>query len=403
MVLHSGGRSRLAIFGSPPAFAEPLCVGRPNLPDKNAILERIAGALDRGWLTNGGPLVRQLEQRVAEITGVRHCIATASGTIGLELAAVALGLAGEVIVPAFTFIATAHALAWHGIRPVYCDVDPATHAIDPACVERLITERTSAICGVHLWGRACDVDALAELAARHGIRLFFDAAHAFGSKLRGRAIGGFGACEVFSFHATKFVHCAEGGAITTNDDLLAERLRLARNFGFADLDCVTSVGTNGKMSELSAAVGLTSLDNLGLLIAANRANYGIYRDRLGHVPGLRVLTFDAGDEPNYQYVVVEIDEVTAGLSRDELLAVLVAENVLARRYFFPGCHRMEPYASLLGEQRLPVAERLAQRVLVLPTGLQLGEAAIAQIASIIETAIANASRVRQQLGQRRAA
>src|SRR5579863_5160564 len=152
--------AKLAIFGGKPAFAEPLHVGRPNLPDKHTVLKRIDGILDRHWLTNGGPLVEEFEHRVAESSGAKHCIAVANGTLGLELAIRALGLTGEVIVPAFTFVATAHALAWHGITPVFCDIDPQSHTIDPSRVEQLVTPRTSAILGVHLWGHGCDVKTL---------------------------------------------------------------------------------------------------------------------------------------------------------------------------------------------------------------------------------------------------
>jgi dTDP-4-amino-4,6-dideoxygalactose transaminase len=395
----------LAVFGNKPAFAEPLHVGRPNLPDKQAILDRIAGALDRHWLTNGGPLVAEFERRIAEQLGVRHCVAIANGTIALELAIRALGLTGEVILPAYTFIATAHALSWQQVSPVFGDVDRVTHTIDAYEIDRLITPRTTAILGVHLWGRGCNVEELSELAAEKGLTLFFDAAHAFGCTYRGQPIGRFGACEVFSFHATKFVHCGEGGAVTTNDDKLADRLRLLRNFGFVGYDSVTAIGTNGKMSELSAAVGLTSLDCMAAIVTVNQANHATYRRELAGLRGVRLLSYEPNEASNYQYVVLEVDERAAGLSRDELAVVLAAENVLARRYFFPGCHRMEAYRrAVIGrELELPVTEYLAERVLVLPTGLQLDEPSIVRIAGIVRTAVENALAVRGRLSQRRAA
>jgi dTDP-4-amino-4,6-dideoxygalactose transaminase len=398
-------RASLAIFGNKPAFAEPLHVGRPNLPDKQAILDRIAGALDRHWLTNGGPLVGEFERRIAGELGVRHCVAVANGTMALELAIRALGLSGEVIVPAFTFIATAHALAWQQVTPVFCDVDRVTHTIDADEVDQLITPRTSGILGVHLWGRSCNIAALSELAAERRLTLFFDAAHAFGCTHGGQSIGRFGACEVFSFHATKFVHCGEGGAVTTNDEVLAERIRLLRNFGFVGYDCVTAIGTNGKMSELSAAVGLTSLDCMTTIIAANRANHAAYRRALAGIRGVQLMCFEPNEVSNYQYVVLEVDQRSAGLSRDELATVLAAENVLARRYFFPGCHRMDAYRDSAVERPLglPVTEYLADRVLVLPTGLHVDESSIVRIAGIVRTAVDNALAVRGRLHQRRAA
>jgi dTDP-4-amino-4,6-dideoxygalactose transaminase len=395
----------LAVFGNKPAFAEPLHVGRPNLPDKQAILDRIAGALDRHWLTNGGPLVAEFERRIAQQLDVRHCVAIANGTIALELAIRALGLTGEVILPAYTFIATAHALSWQQVSPVFGDVDRVTHTIDAYEIDRLITPRTTAILGVHLWGRGCNVEELSELAAEKGLTLFFDAAHAFGCTYRGQPIGRFGACEVFSFHATKFVHCGEGGAVTTNDDKLADRLRLLRNFGFVGYDSVTAIGTNGKMSELSAAVGLTSLDCMAAIVTVNQANHATYRRELAGLRGVRLLSYEPNEASNYQYVVLEVDERAAGLSRDELVVVLAAENVLARRYFFPGCHRMEAYreAKTGRELELPVTEYLAERVLVLPTGLQLDKPSIVRIAGIVRTAVENALAVRGRLSQRRAA
>jgi dTDP-4-amino-4,6-dideoxygalactose transaminase len=390
---------RLAIFGAPPTFPEPLHVGRPNIGDRGRLAGRFDALLDRRWLTNDGPCVQEFEQRIAEVIGVRHVVAMCNATIALEITARATGLAGEVIVPSFTFVATAHALQWQRITPVFCDIDPATHNIDPARVEELITPRTTGIVGVHVWGRPCDVEALEDIAARHGLQLLFDAAHAFGCTHRGRMIGGFGAAEVFSFHATKFLNSGEGGAVATNDDGLAARLRLMRNFGFSDYDDVSYVGTNGKMSELSAAMGLTSLESMDVFIAANRANHAAYADGLRHVPGVTVTRYDPGEQSNYQYVVLEVDRARAGLSRDELQRVMHAENVLARRYFHPGCHRMEPYRSYFPHAGLllPETERLTDRVLSLPTGTAVGTADVAVVCDIIGRAVAAAPAVRERL------
>lgn len=227
----------LAVFGAAPAFQEILHVGRPNIGDRERLISRINGILDRRWLTNDGPLVREFEARVAEIVGARHCIAVSSATSGLEIVIRALGLEGEVILPAFTFIATAHVLEWLRITPIFCDIDEA-YGIDPEMVEKLITLRTTGIIGVHVWGRPCNIAALAEIARNRGLAVVFDAAHAFWCSAGGRMIGNFGAAEVFSFHATKFVNSFEGGAIATNDDDLAVRLRRMRNFGFAGQDTV---------------------------------------------------------------------------------------------------------------------------------------------------------------------
>lgn len=391
----------LAIFGGTPAFPEPLHVGRPNIGDRARLERRFGEVLDRRWLTNLGPFSEELEQRIAERLGVRHCIVTCNATVALELATRALGMRGEVIIPSFTFIATAHALQWQQITPVFCDIDPRTHNLDPTRVEALVTPRTTGIVGVHLWGRACDTAALTEVAKRHNLRLLFDAAHAFGCRHEGRMIGGFGEAEVFSFHATKFVNSAEGGAVTTDDDALGDRIRRMRNFGFVGYDQVVDIGTNGKMSELSAAMGLTSFESMDEFIAVNRRNHSAYSAGLEGIRGVDLVTYpeDDGELSNYQYVVVEVDAARSGLRRDELQAVLHHENVLARRYFHPGCHRMEPYRSLVPEagRLLPETERLTERVLSLPTGTSIAPEAVHRICEIVRSAVDQGPQVRAVL------
>lgn len=389
----------LALFDAPPAFADQLHVGCPNVGDRQRLLTRFNDILDRRWFTNDGAYVQEFERKLAELAGVQHCIALCNATVALELAIRALRLQGEVIVPSFTFIATAHALQWQEITPVFCDVDPQTHNLDPRRVEELITPRTTGIIGVHLWGRACDVEALAEIAARRDLKLLFDAAHALGCSARGRTIGRFGHAEVFSFHATKFCNCFEGGAVATDDNDLAERLRLMRNFGFAGYDRVVSLGTNGKMSEISAAMGLTSLESLDEFVAVNRRHYQQYRTALRELPGVQLLAYDENERANYQYVVLDIDESVTRISRDQLIELLWAENVMARRYFYPGCHRMEPYRSIYPEagQTLPVTERLAERVLQLPTGTAVGPEQIATICQLIRLAVSEGAAISQRL------
>lgn len=387
--------SEFAILGGAPAFAEPVHVGRPNIGDRERLMERIGGAIDRRWLTNDGPLVRELEDAVAGFLGVPHCIAMCNGTVALEIAIRAAGLTGEVIVSPFTFVATAHALQWQEITPVFCDIDPLTHNIDPARVEELITPRTTGILPVHVWGRPAPVDELERIAAGHRLHLLFDAAHAFGCSAGGRMIGGFGTAEVLSFHATKVVNSFEGGAIVTSDEDFAEVARLMRNHGFADYDEVGHVGTNGKMSEVAAAMGLTSLESRADFVAANQRNYEAYRRGLGSVEGVELIAYDDGERCNWQYVVLEVDE-SAGLSRDELQAVLWAENVRARRYFYPGCHRMEPYRTLFPDvgARLPQTERLVGRVLALPTGSSMTADDATRVAELVARALREAPRLR---------
>ena len=388
----------LALLGAPPAFESQVHVGRPNIGDREALFERINGVLDRAWLTNSGPLLNEFQKRLADYLGVRHCICTSNGTVALEIAIRALRLSGEVIVPSFTFVATAHALQWQRVTPVFCDIDPRTHNLDPNRVEQLITPRTTGIVGVHVWGRPCEVDALSTIADRHDLRLLFDASHAFGCSHRGQKIGAFGEVETFSFHATKFFNTFEGGAIATNNDELAQRIRLMKNFGFTFYDQVEHIGTNGKMSEVSAAMGLTGLDSLEGFIGANRRCYHHYRRELRDIPGVRLIDYDEREQQNFQYVVVEVDDDRAGIHRDELMATLHAENVLARRYFYPGCHEMEPYRSYFPNAGLllPKTKELCDRVLVLPTGGNLGEEGIRVIAGLIRVVVEGAAELRER-------
>lgn len=375
---------------SSPLFPETLHVGRPNIGNRKALLDRIEGMLDRRWLTNYGPLVQEFEARLAEHLGVKHVVAMCNATIALEVAARALGMKGEVIVPSYTFVATAHALQWQEIRPVFADIDPATHNLDPASVESRITPRTTGIVGVHLWGRPAPVEALQEIADRRGLKLMYDASHAFGCTHRGRAIGGFGDCEVFSFHATKFFNTFEGGCVATNDGELADKMRLMINFGFEGYASVIYLGMNGKMTEVCAAMGLTNLESLEEFRQVNRGHYLAYREGLEGCPWLSLMAYDETERNNFQYIVVEVAE-NSPVCRDALVEMFHAENVLARRYFWPGCHRMMPYRETdpRAGDSLPETEKVAARVMVLPTGTAITREDIRKIVR----------RLRQALGE----
>lgn len=390
----------LAAFGGPPEFHAPMHVGRPNLGDRQALLKRIEGVLDRRWFTNDGPLVREFEEKIAKYVGVRHCVAMTNGTVALEIAIRACGLKGEVLVPSFTFVATAHALQWQEITPRFVDLDPRTHNLDVKRLEERLTPHVTGVIGVHVWGRACDIEGLTRLAERRGLTLLFDAAHAFGASYRGKMIGGFGKAEVFSFHATKFLNSFEGGAIVTSDDELAERTRLMRNFGFAGYDNVSYLGTNGKMTEIAAAMGITSLESREEFIAANRERHDAYRAVLRELPGVTLVRYDRSEWANWQYVVLEIEPSLAGLSRDELTELLWRENVLARRYFFPGAHRMAPYRTMFPEAsaELPRTEWLAERVMLLPTGTAITLDEVERVGRLIRFLLENGEAIRERWG-----
>jgi dTDP-4-amino-4,6-dideoxygalactose transaminase len=389
----------LAIFTGVPLFPEKLHVGQPNIGDRSHLLARINDLLDRRWFSNNGFYVQEFERFLAEIIGVKHCIAMCNGTVALEIAIRAAELSGEVIIPSFTFIATAHALQWQEITPVFCDIDPLTHTLNPKQVESMITPRTTGVIGVHLWGQPCSIEILSEITQRYNLKLLFDASHAFGCSHKNQMIGNFGIAEVFSFHATKFFNTFEGGAIATNDDALAKKIRLMKNFGFAGYDNVIYIGTNGKMSEISAAMGITSLESLDLFIDVNQRNYLQYQQELQHLSGIRLLTFSLSEKQNFQYIVLEIDEEITQISRDQLINILWAENILARRYFYPGCHRMEPYKSYFPHAGLllPKTEKVASQVVILPTGSRVTSNNISEICQIIKLSVNYGQEISERL------
>ena len=362
----------------------PLYVGTPNIGDRAKFHQYVDEIFDRKWLTNCGQCVQELEARLSEYLGVRHCIVMCNGTVALELAAQALELKGEVIIPSLTFVATAHALQRQGIKPVFADIDRHSYGLDPTAVERMISPETTGIVGVHVFSRPCDIDGLQAVADRHHLKLMFDAAHAFGCSYRGQMIGRFGECEVLSFHATKFFNTFEGGAITTNNDALADKIRLMQNFGFKGFDNVIYIGTNGKMNEISAAMGLVNLESLDSFMAINEKNYQVYKTGLAGIRGLTLIGFDEAELCNRQYVVVEVGDEYP-LRRDELVEKLHAQRVIARKYFWPGCHKMEPYKTLQPDagRMLPVTKEVAARLIVLPTGTAMTPNTIKEICGML--------------------
>lgn len=391
--------SQLAKLGGKPMFPEKLHVGRPNIGDNEKLMSRIREAMDRRWLSNVGPLVVEFEKGLADYIGVKHCISMCNATIAIEIATRALGLKGEVIIPSFTFIATAHALQWQEITPVFCDIRESDFTIDPERIEELITPRTTGIIGVHLWGRPCDILAIEQIARKHNLRILYDAAHAFGCSHQGRMIGRFGDAEVFSFHATKFLNTLEGGCVATNNDDLAKKIRLMQNFGFANYDKVIYIGTNGKMNEFSAAMGLTNLESIQDFINCNKRHYDSYFSELKDIPGLEMIRYNENEKRNYQYIVLKIDEEKTGISCDNMVRILHAENVLARRYFYPGCHQMEPYRSYFPHAKLllPITEMWSPRVLSLPTGTAVSDETVKEVCDLVRFIANNGKEVQTAL------
>jgi dTDP-4-amino-4,6-dideoxygalactose transaminase len=353
-------------------FPEGLPLARPSVPDPAAVGRRVERVLASGVLTNG-PLVRELERRAAEYLEVRHCVAVASCTAGLMLVLKATDLSGDVVVPSFTFAATAHAVAWNGLRPVFADVHPRTLTLDPGSVSRALGVRVSAILATHVYGTPCDVEGLESLARRNGIRLFFDAAHAFGSRYRGKSVGGFGDAEVFSLSPTKILIAAEGGIIATDDDVLAERCRIGRDYGNpGDYDC-RFVGLNARMSELHAAVALASLEGIEERIEQRNRLATRYRRVLSGVPGIDHPVVAPGDRSTFKDLAILVDPEGFGMGADALGSALAAEGVETRRYYAPPVHTMRAYAGSAASVPLPVTELASARALALPLWTGMGD------------------------------
>jgi dTDP-4-amino-4,6-dideoxygalactose transaminase len=386
----------LAILGGLPAFSTPRHVGAPFLPPRQGLHAALDALLDSGWLTNGGPCVHRLETLLAARHGVSQAVAVANGTLALQLVFRALGLRGEILLPAFTFIATAHAATWERLDTRFVDIDRATHCLDPRAAAEALGESTAALVGVHLWGQRCDVEGLGRIASRAGIPLILDGAQGLGIPMEASA--GALAC-VLSLHATKIVSGLEGGAVLTNDGALAADLRRMRNFGFAGYDKVVGLGTNAKLNEFSATFALQALTCLDSLIQRNRIIREEYKACLQDLPGI---TFHAplnADSINHHYAVVMVDPQQCPLTRDELMHVLWAENILARRYFHPGCHRMEPYRRRAAADPpvLPVTEAVAASVLVLPAGSAVRRTEVGTIGERMRQALDQAPLVRANL------
>ena len=388
-----------ALLGATPLFDKVVPVGQLYFPSWARYEAAMRGIFNRQYYTNNGPLLAELESKLQGFFGVKHAICVLNATFGLMMVADAMELTGKVILPSFTFIASAQSLSWAGIEPVFCDIDPITHHVTSKKIEALIDDGVSGIMGVNLWGGGCDVHALQTCAEVHGLRLYFDSAHAFGCEVNGQKIAGFGNAEVFSFHATKILSATEGGCICTNDDDLADRLRAIRpSYGNVRTVEVHRV-INARMSEAQAAIALMSLEDFPKNRQHNEDMFCLYRQMLAPIPGIRLVEPAGVSFSNYQYVVCEVDEAVFGLSRDSIIAVLKAENVNARRYFYPGVHRSIEYrANPSGAAgKLPTTENLCEICFQLPIGAPVDADIVGRICEILALAHLHAPKLQAKL------
>lgn len=373
------------MISPPTAFAQPIYVTRPLLPPLEEYTALLQDVWASGWLSNGGAQHQALEAELGEWLGTPYLSLFNNGTIALIVACQALRLSGEVITTPFTFPATPHVLNWNNITPVFADIDPETLCLDPTSVESLVTSHTSGILGVHVYGVPCDVHALGGIASSHGLHVVYDGAHAFGTQIDGQAIASFGDATMFSFHATKLFHSAEGGALAVNDPDLKHRIDLLKNFGIKNEEEIVMPGINGKMSELQAALGRVVLRHVGEERQRRATVRQVYEQRLAGLEGLRLHAMPAGVANSLQYLVLRVDGARAGCSRDTLHERLKRYNVITRKYFHPlcsdySCYRQLPSAS---PQHLPNAYRVASEVLALPLYGALGTDDVHRICDII--------------------
>jgi dTDP-4-amino-4,6-dideoxygalactose transaminase len=351
----------------PPVFASALEIVRPTFPPMDGVMAEFSRCLAAGQVTNNGRWVVEFEHQLTAYLGV-PTIVFSSGQTALMTMLRAAGIAGgEVIVPAFTFLATAHAASWCGAEIVFADIkEDRSFTIDPADVERRITGRTVAILAVDPYGIACDTARLSEIAKRHHLKLLYDSAPAFGTRIDGRLTGGFGDAQIFSFHATKAFNTMEGGCLSSNDAELIDRARAIRNFGQTADEHSALVGLNGKMTEICALIGIEQLKGFEAAACIRRRSVARIAQGLETIAGLNVARAPAGQEPIWLYLPVEIDPAKFGCDRERAAELLARENLHVRKYYSPACHTMMPYARGGPHPSLPTAERVAANVLALP-------------------------------------
>jgi dTDP-4-amino-4,6-dideoxygalactose transaminase len=366
-------------------FEKPITVARPALPPLEEFRRGLEEIWDRAWLTNEGPLVRRFRDLLLRYCGVEHASLFTNGTLGLQIALQAMGITGDVITTPYTFVATTHALFWNRLRPVFVDIEPTYYSIDPDSIEGAITPWTTAILAVHVYGQPCRLNELQRIARKHGLKLIYDAAHAFGVRVDGKPIGNFGDLSMFSFHATKVFHSIEGGMLTFREAEMQRRLDYLKNFGFESETEVVMPGTNAKMSEFQALMGILLLPHMEVMIEKRRNLTRRYRRRLAEIPGICLPAPPAaGVRYNYAYFAVEIEHQAFGISRDHLYGRLREYNVLARRYFYPIIPDLPCYRGIFRDADLAVARRVASRILCLPLYNDLHVGDVDRICDMIE-------------------
>lgn len=373
-----------AILGGSPVFDDTVVITKPTLPGADELIEQIETVLSSGMITTS-KFVRNFEEKVSEYIDVKHAVAVNSCTSGLILILKALGVEGEVLIPSFTFYATAHAVRWNGLKPVFVDCDRGTYNIDPEEVEKAIGPKTSAIIGVHLFGNPCAIDRLEQIATKHNLRLIFDSAHGFGSRFHGSSVGGSGDAESFSLSPTKLITAGEGGMVTTNDDELAKKLKIARNYGDGGTYDCELLGLNARMPEISAILGISCLEKLEENVKHRNRLAERYKQNLSGIAGLSFQEIENGNRSSCKDFTVLINADEFGMDRDILSEALSKENISTRKYFYPPVHQQKLYTKYYdGRNSLAVTEEISSNVLSLPLYSHLEDNIVDRVCEAIE-------------------
>ena len=355
------------------------------MPPFEEYMETIRPLWDSVWLTNMGALHNELATQLEKYLEVSNVSLFVNGHMALEMVLQAMDLSGEVITTPFTFASTTHAIVRNGLTPVFCDIDPDDYTIDASKIEALITEKTCAIVPVHVYGSICDVEAIEAIARKHGLKVIYDAAHAFAVKYKGKGVGNFGDASMFSFHATKVYHTVEGGAITTDDADLMDRLWKLKDFGIRDEEVVDGIGANAKMNEFCAAMGLCNLRHIDEEIEKRRLVFERYMDNLSGTEGISLMKPQKDVTPNYAYFPIVVDEKKFGANRQVIIDRLAKEDIHVRKYFYPLTSDMDCYKGSFDSSLTPVAKWTADRAVTLPMSASLALDDVDRICEIVRS------------------
>jgi len=360
-----------------------ILVTRSSMPDIEEYMDEIKGLWETHWLTNMGTKHKKLQAQLKQYLSVENIDLLTNGHMALELSLQAMNLTGEVITTPFTFASTTHAIVRNGLKPVFCDINPNDYTLDVTKLEDLITDRTSAIVPVHVYGNICNVEEIGRLAQKYGLKVIYDAAHTFGERYKDKGIGSFGDVSCFSFHATKVFHTIEGGAVCYKDKEFGEKIYDLKNFGIHGPEEVGSVGANAKMNEFQAAMGICNLRHINEEIAKRKKVVERYRERLKNVEGLQLNPIQKDVQSNYAYFPVVFDEKIFGFSRNEIADRLAGQGIFSRKYFYPLTNTFECFHAQYHVEETPVALHMAKRVLTLPLYADLSLKEVDRICDII--------------------